>query len=441
MTRRILLPLLALVGALFALLAFAAVRIAERRVSDELDGDADRVAETLDRLKLPPERLPEILDSLATLVGHALLVESGGRRDATDPATAGVAAEALRSGRVETEGRAFRVIRRASRGRPEPRDYFLLADEAQLSRNRRDVLGPVVLAGAVGLVVAAGFGLFVAANVTRPVRALASTARAVATGTFRGELRRTGPAEIGDLEEAFGTMLSELREGERRLRESERFAALGRLASGIAHELRNPLTAIRMAVETASNGDDAYREEAKQVAISELDRLDRTLRGLLDFVRPRRLERVEIPAADLLRGCAELLRAQCDHLKVRLEVEAPEGLLLNVDPDRMRQALLNLVLNGAQAQPRGGVVRLRVTAEGAIEVSDEGPGIPDSVRERIFEPFVTTKAAGFGLGLAVVKQVVEEHGGTIEVRTGPGGTTFSLRMPDATRAPNAWHES
>jgi signal transduction histidine kinase len=219
-----------------------------------------------------------------------------------------------------------------------------------------------------------------------------------------------------------------IREGEKRLRESERLAALGRLAGGIAHELRNPLTAIRMAVETASvGGDTEGRLEARRIALAEIERLDRTLRELLDFVRPREPRLAEVNIRALFTDVLALLRPQCDHLKVRLEMEAPDDLTVRADPDRLKQAVLNLVLNGAQAQPRGGVVRLRAGADG-IEVEDQGPGIREEIKDSLLQPFVTTKAAGIGLGLAVVAQVAEEHGAELDFRTGADGTTFRLRF-------------
>jgi two-component system sensor histidine kinase HydH len=223
-------------------------------------------------------------------------------------------------------------------------------------------------------------------------------------------------------------MVREIRAAEERLRESERFAALGRLAGGIAHELRNPLTAIRMAVETAAKGNEESRAEARDIALSEIERLDRTLREMLDYVRPREPKLADVDAGELLADVAALLTPQCEHLRVKLETEAEPGLVLRVDADRMKQALLNLVLNAAQAQPQGGVVRVRARA-GAVEVADEGPGIPAEVRETLLQPFVTTKAAGIGLGLAVVAQVAEEHGARLEYETSDNGTTFRLVWP------------
>ena len=109
--------------------------------------------------------------------------------------------------------------------------------------------------------------------------------------------------------------------------------------------------------------------------------------------------------------------------------EAQPGSTIVADRDKLRQALLNLVLNAAQAQPHGGVVRLH-GRPGQVHVADEGPGIADTVRETLFDPFVTTRSAGIGLGLAVVKQIVDEHGGTIEVDSSSEGTMFLLRFPE-----------
>ena len=322
-------------------------------------------------------------------------------------------------------GRAYRVIDRSvgPRGR-----CFVFEDEQRILERQRDVLMPIAVAGAVGLLVALLFGLFVARAIARPVRELADSVRGFGEGRYEGGVGGRGPGEIGDLEDAFVRMVGAIRAGEAKLRESERFAALGRLAGGIAHELRNPLTAIRMAVETgmATEGGDGV--EARRIALAEIDRLDRTLRELLDFVRPRIPKFGDVDARRLLADVAALLKPQCEHLRVRLEADAPEGLVLRGDEDRLKQALLNLVLNGAQAQPMGGVVRMRA-GPGRLEVEDEGSGIPEGVMDTLLQPFVTTKAGGIGLGLAVVAQVADEHGATLDFRTGPGGTTFTLAFP------------
>jgi len=425
LARRIVLPLLIAVGALFALLGFVAVRIANARVEAELEAQATRIARTVEGI---PQLHPELLETLAGLMEAGLVVErhaAGAGMESVDPVALMSRAPEDRHSSLVVEGRPYRVIpREAGRhGR-----CLVLEDEERIEERQRDVLLPIAVAGAVGLVVALLLGLVVARAIARPVKELADSVRGFGEGRYEGGVGVRGPGEIGELQDAFGRMVEAIRAGEARLRESERLAALGRLAGGIAHELRNPLTAIRMAVEAGMNGDEASRAEARRIAVSEIDRLDRTLRELLDFVRPRKPKLAPVNVRRLFEDVATLLGPQCAHLKVRLEIDAPEGLVVSGDEDRLKQAILNLVLNGAQAQPSGGVVRLRAS-EGRLEVEDRGSGIPKEVMESLLQPFVTTKEGGIGLGLAVVAQVAEEHGAKLDFRTGSSGTTFSITFP------------
>ena len=402
LARRIVLPVLILIGVLIALLGWAAVRVADAQVQEELERQADRVAATLDEFGAAGR----IVSALERLVGLEIAV---GRP------------------RNWPEG-AFRVLERTPKQRsfpdrqPAPARYYMAAREVDIAARTGEFLRPIIWTGAVGLLVAAILGLRVARAIARPVKALADEARQFAAGE-EVSVTRDGPGEIGELQESFAHMLVTIREGAEKLRESERFAALGRLAGGIAHELRNPLTAIRMAVETATDKDN----EARKIAVAEIERLDRTLREMLDYVRPRKPRLADVALPELCNDVCSLLGPQCEHLGVALEVDAAEGDIVRADKDRLIQALLNLVLNAAQAQPRGGVVRL-VARGRVIAVEDEGPGIPDEVRESLLQPFVTTKEAGIGLGLAVVKQVADEHGAELKFQTSAQGTTFTLTL-------------
>ncbi|MEE8103957.1 MAG: ATP-binding protein [Planctomycetota bacterium] len=414
---RIVLPLLALVGVLFAILAAVAVRVADSRVEEELNSSADRIARALDQI--PAGALPQ----LAELMG----VEIAVRTNQTWVNSAGWSGGfgKLKTDRPEVNGVPYRAVKRDGRADAE---YIIFTPQEQLTRRRRDALVPVLTTGALGLFVAAVLGILVARTIARPVRALSETAGRYARGEETGPLPAHGPGEIGDLEDSFRKMLAAISESEEKLRESERFAALGRLAGGIAHELRNPLTAIRMAVETGFAGGATPPEEARDMALSEIDRLDRTLTELLEFVRPRKPIPQTIDLARFLDECAALLRAQCEHLGVSLDVDASGTV--SADPDRLKQAILNLVLNGAQAQPRGGAVRL-IGRDDEVSVADEGGGIDAEVRDELFQPFVSTKSAGIGLGLAVVKKVADEHGAELDFETGENGTTFRLKFPPA----------
>jgi len=426
LARRIVVAVLSLLAVLFVALAFSAARVAESRVAEELDSAADRVAEALEGMGVPAEHRRAVLPGLARLVNAEIAITGAGGSYATRAEWSATDLAALRAGAVRVGGTSYEARSRSASRRPER--YFVLTPAEVVARRRADALRPIAVTGAVGLLVAVAVALVVARGIVRPVRLLAETAGRVASGGFIGDLARSGPGEIGDLEEAFGRMLRSLREGEARLRESERFAAIGRLASGVAHELRNPLTAVRIAVETALAGDDPDRKESRTMAIRELERLDRTLQELLDYARPRKPRLADLDAGPLLRECAALLAGACEHWRVRLEVDAPGIATLRADADRLKQAVVNLVLNGAQAQPGGGVVRL-AARPGEISVADRGGGIPEEIRGRIFEPFATTKAAGIGLGLAVVKQIADEHGASVSFETGPDGTTFFLRFP------------
>jgi len=413
LARRIVLPLLLLITALFGMLAIAGVQQADARVDEELEREADRVKATIESLALPASQRAPILEAMARLTGAEL--ELG-------PVST-LAADADRSDyrvltrTVEASRGSLALPGLQERARQETfrETLRVLVPRERIDARRWDFLGPVLAAAALGLAVAALFGFAVARTIVRPIERLARGVRAYGEGGKEIDPGPRAPGELGELQTAFVEMAGSVRD-------NERFAALGRLSGGIAHELRNPLTAIRMAVETGG-------DEAREISLNEIDRLDRTLRELLDFVRPRALERETLALPALLDDVATLLRPQCEHLSVRLDVETHPGSTIVADRDKLRQALLNLVLNAAQAQPHGGVVRLH-GRPGQVHVSDEGPGIADTVRETLFDPFVTTRSAGIGLGLAVVKQIVDEHGGTIEVDSSSAGTTFLLRFPE-----------
>jgi signal transduction histidine kinase len=400
LARRLVLPLLLLIGVLFGLLAITGVAQAERRVEAELSSEADRIAATMDEMSVSASQRGAILLAMSRLLDVELVLGATATGPSLDHA----------------DTAKYRRIERSVRGSTET--LTILVPNARIAARRSGFLGPVLSTAALGFAFVLLFGLALSKMIVRPVKRLADRVRAFGEGEPAGEIRPRAVGELGDLEEAFVRMAGTVRE-------TERLAALGRFAGGIAHELRNPLTAIRMAVETG--GDDA-----RGIALSEIDRLDRTLTELLDFVRPRPLDRTPIPVESLLDEVAKLLGPQCEHLRVRLDVLPEPSAVIHADRDRVRQSLLNLVLNAAQAQPSGGVVRVTAGNEW-VSVSDEGGGVPDDVRDSIFEPFVTTRTAGIGLGLAVVKRIADEHGAQIKLDSSPAGTTFKIDFGDAPR--------
>lgn len=219
---------------------------------------------------------------------------------------------------------------------------------------------------------------------------------------------------------------------------SVRLADLGRLTSGVAHEVKNPLNAMAIHLELLRGHlppDSAEARESLEVIRKEIARLDRVVQGFLRFVRPQELRPRPVDAAALFRDVTELVQAEAGQAGVRLEgITAPGTPPVMADRDLLQQALLNLIQNAIQAMPEGGAVTLRAapTPEGAVEVrvEDQGVGIPEEDLDRVFRLYYTTRPDGSGIGLALVYRTIQMHGGTIRLESAVGrGTTVIITLP------------
>ena len=218
---------------------------------------------------------------------------------------------------------------------------------------------------------------------------------------------------------------------------SQRLAALGRLTSGVAHEVKNPLNSMMIHVELIKERLEAPNAEVRQsleVIGGEIRRLDRVVQGFLGFMRPHELQIKPIEVAALLHSVVALVEAEWQSQGIRFVVNALPGLpTIEGDEELLRQALLNLVQNACQAMPAGGVVSLGARAESrllCLEVTDEGVGISPEDVERMFTLYYTTRPDGTGIGLSIVYRIVQMHDGTIDVRSEMGkGTTMTVRLP------------
>jgi len=226
---------------------------------------------------------------------------------------------------------------------------------------------------------------------------------------------------------------------ERALSRQERLAALGHLAAGVAHEVRNPLNAIGMGVQRLQR-EFAPLEGAEEfhhlctVIRGEVARLNAIVQDFLQLARLPALQREPIAVAILLREVAALMKAEAQAHTVHLTLQVPEGLpTLIADPQQLKQALINLLLNAIQATPPRGAVQVTAAAEAEalrIAVIDSGRGIAPDLMERIFDPYFTTKPQGTGLGLPIALRIIEAHGGTLDVKSTLGrGTTVEVCLP------------
>jgi signal transduction histidine kinase len=231
--------------------------------------------------------------------------------------------------------------------------------------------------------------------------------------------------------------LESVRELESELELSRRLAAIGRLTSGVGHEVKNPINAIVVHLELLRNklsGPDARAMRHLEIIESEIQRLDRVVQTLVDFSRPVELQLKEQDLRRVVSGVLMLASAELETHNVHVEPHMPERpLIAKVDADLIKQAILNVVLNGAQAMAQGGELHVSLREEGrmaAIEIADSGSGIPPDLRNKIFDLYFTTRKDGSGIGLAMTYRIIQLHNGSIDVQSEQNiGSTFTLKLP------------
>ena len=232
----------------------------------------------------------------------------------------------------------------------------------------------------------------------------------------------------------------ELQENFERMKRAERLSALGQLSAGLAHEIRNPLASIAGAVGILRRGRSSEEKQAECLEIirKECQRLNRLLTSFLDFARPRALNFRTIEVESVFDSVLGLAEHAVDGASITLKRQVPPGLVLDCDPEQLKQVLLNLVINAIQAMPNGGEVVMSASAEAGnavIQVRDQGCGVSEEEMEHLYDPFFTTKENGTGLGLPVAHQIVAQLGGVLAARNNADrGMTFSVQLPQHNRS-------
>jgi signal transduction histidine kinase len=456
---RIVLPfavgLVVIMGAAAATATYLLSRQAEQRLAQHLEVVAERLAAAGFELNQP------LVERIKLAVGAEVVVLSGDRiAVATLPAAA--VPDALRALGTPPSGAPERLGRVGGRrymivARPLPDQLpgtlALLAPLAPLEADRAGIARTLGLVSLAGLVLMLAVGHLITRSLTRPIGQLVDSTQAVAGGRLDVRTPRGDVRELSTLAAAFDDMVTKIRESEERLRRTERLAATGQIVATVAHEVRNPLAAIRMMTQLLAphHAEGTQAHEACRKILTEIDRLDLLVTGLLGATQPHAPRAWQpIHLGRLTRDVLSVIGAQLAHRGIQVEVDAPPDLpSVRADADGLKQVVWNLVLNAADVMPGGGPLRIeaRPSARGPIpgvelSVTDGGSGVPGDAGRRVFEPFFSTKPEGVGLGLALCERVIAEHEGSIslENRAG-GGAVARIWLPSTGEAETPWPAS
>lgn len=288
--------------------------------------------------------------------------------------------------------------------------------------------------------------IYLARRYTEPIHRLVDDFKKVSAGDLSVTIPVESNDEIGELAKGFNDMVEKLREREaleKRLYEAEHLSRVGQLASGIAHEIRNPLNYISLAIDHLKNEVVANCPEKKDEVTTLTEKIREEVRranymviNFMNYGRPLKLRKSEVSFEELMERTLSVLEERLEGQNVKVDQQVAADLpILHLDPELMRNCITNFITNAAQAMQGGGIIT--VTAEKDVEpdwvrmsFADTGSGIPEEDIEKIFQPYFTTKDLGIGLGLAITERIVKAHGGKIEVTSRPGeGTVFSVRLP------------
>lgn len=443
---QVLVPVLALLLGVVGLGTWMAYAAAERAIRQQVEAQVRNMAGVLGDVPFP--LTSSVLQQVKGLSGtEVVVIAPDGRCLSTLPTVPGSLLAAVP---LEENGKPFRLS-----------DPVLIGDETfllsgvhlQSSQGEKagllillypysrwqfalqEAVRPVLFIGAAGGVVAVGLAILIAARLSSRVRDLRRRTRQIAAGDFSPMPLPLWNDELRDLAADVNDMAAQLAQLRDTVQRTERLRVLGQLGGGLAHQLRNGIAGARLAVQVHLREHPDLDAEPLQVALRQLDLVESSLHRFLDLGRPESELRQVLSLPQLIEESVQLLGPQARHHQVTILWRRPEGHGQVVgNPESLGHLLLNVLQNALEAAGRGGTVEVLLRTEAdkhIVEIYDTGPGPDPSIADRLFEPFVTGKPEGVGLGLAVARQAAEAHHGTLTWFRSEGRTCFRLVLPVA----------
>ncbi len=315
----------------------------------------------------------------------------------------------------------------------DSRDVKSFMDEND--RKRMSASAIILFAGII-------IAIWLSRHYTRPIKEVVSAARSVAAGDLDLNLTVDEKDEIGELKESFNQMIQrliELRQLRDRLRETEHLSTIGELSSSVAHEIRNPLNFISLSVDHLIDKPvDESSKELLQRIKQEIKRLDSLVGNFLAYGKPLKIVPKPVNIIDLIEETLSLVYARAEKVGVEIVKKYDiDDVTIEADPELIKTCLFNVFQNSFQAMPDGGDLTIGVKGDGdstILSMSDTGSGLDEKIIGKVFEPFFTTRDRGLGLGLAMTKRVIEEHGGKVSFKSSEGkGSTVELILPSVNK--------
>jgi signal transduction histidine kinase len=445
---RIVLPFLCLFVLSQALVTWFAIDALSREVERQFSDTLHNLTAMISRAGFPLNEAS--LSLIKAVIGYdvAVLGKGGMRGSSLDPESAEDFSNWLGRSRgtprvgdfylIQLRGKEFWVAYAELNNRDPSlaSNVYLLCPVSRIQEAKAQATRPitvVVMGSIFGLAI---LGTIIARTIAAPIRELAEQSKTIGEAGLDERIHSYGSGEVGELADAFNRMLDSLKTSQERLVEAEKLSTLGSIAASVAHEIRNPLSSLRMTAQLLEKRapDEERIREPLRVIREEIDRLDLALEEVLSFARPRQPESQSTDLVATLESILQLLGRQLEHAHIEVEFLKESLPIVLADEHQMKQVFVNLILNAMQAMPGGGkltITFLQSDQNLQIRFTDTGSGIPEDRGDKVFEPFFTTREGGAGLGLPLSKRIIEQHGGSITFVDSEEGTAFTISLPVA----------